>query len=263
MASEPSSDLRALWDFDDPGGSEERFRVVVERTTGADRERALTQVARAMGLLGRTDAAHGVLDRLHAHDPEVRVRRELERGRLLRSAGDPDAARPHFLEASASAAEADLEELQVDALHMIALVVPVDEQLTRTEHALDVARRARDPRAKAWEASLLNNLGMTHADAGNFDLALTAFEEALAARERLGDPATTRIARWTVGWALRNLGRGDEARQVQLALREELRAVGASDVYVEEELALLGSEPLGSEDCRPGAGPGAGGTGAR
>lgn len=253
MVHEPPTDLRALWDFDDPGGSEERFRDVVRRTTGKDRQLALTQVARALGLLGRFDEGHAVLDALdHDHadaDAEVAVRGALERGRLLRSSGDPSAARAHLTSAAERAGSAGLEELQVDALHMLALVAPPDEQESCALRALDVARHARDPRARDWDASLLNNLGMTYADAGDFARALETFEEALRARERIGDPATTRVARWMVAWALRNLGRTEEARRLQLALREELRAVGGSDAYVEEELALLGSPDDGDRSA--------------
>jgi tetratricopeptide (TPR) repeat protein len=102
-----------------------------------------------------------------------------------------------------------------------------------------VARASSDQRARDWDASLLNNLGMTQADAGDFEAALATFEEALAARERIGEPDRTRVARWMVGWALRNLGRRDEALAVQRALKDELAAVGAEDPYVDEELALL------------------------
>ena len=42
-----------------------------------------------------------------------------------------------------------------------------------------------------------------------------------------------------VGWALRNLGRTDEALAVQTALKAELDAIGEEDPYVDEELALL------------------------
>ena len=80
---------------------------------------------------------------------------------------------------------------------------------------------------------------MTHADAGDFAAALAKFEEALAARERIGDPNRTRVARWTVAWALRNLGRHDEALEIQRALKAELDAAGLSDPHVDEELALL------------------------
>ena len=99
-----------------------------------------------------------------------------------------------------------------------------------------------DPRARDWDASLLNNLGMTHADAGDFGRALVVFEEALAARERIGDAGRTRVARWMVAWALRNLGRRDEALALQQALKAELEALGEEDPYVDEELTLLGDD---------------------
>ena len=109
-----------------------------------------------------------------------------------------------------------------------------------------MARAATDQTARDWDASLLNNLGMVHADAGDWPAALAAFEQALAARERIGDAGRTRVARWMVGWALRNLGRTEEALAVQTALKAELDAVGEEDPYVDEEMALL----LG---CRPAA----------
>ncbi len=233
------TDPNDLWDFDDPAGSEQRFRAAAEIAEGTDRLVLLTQVARAIGLQERYDEGHAILDDLAVDNPEVATRAELERGRLLRSAGDPDAARPHFEAAAVTAREARLEALHVDALHMVALVAPAEDQQRLTEEALAVARGATDESARNWDASLLNNLGMTHADAGDWPAALTAFEEALAARERIGDEGRTRVARWMVGWALRNLGRTAEALAVQTALKAELEAIGEQDPYVDEELALL------------------------
>lgn len=237
------TDPSELWDFDDPAGSEQRFRAAAETAEGADRLVLLTQVARALGLQERYDEGHAVLDDLSVDRPEIATRTELERGRLLRSTGEPDAARPHFEAAVVTAREAGLEALHVDALHMVALVAPAEDQQRLTEEALEVARGSSDESARNWDASLLNNLGMTYADAGDWAAALAAFEEALAARERQshsgGDDTRTRVARWMVGWALRNLGRTDEALVVQTALKAELDAAGEHDPYVDEELALL------------------------
>lgn len=234
------ADLRELWDFDDPRGSEVRFRDAAGSTTDeVPRERAMTQVARALGLQDRFEEEHAVLDALTASDVEVQVRRDLERGRLLRSAGDAEAAAPLFESAAAAARKAGLDELHVDALHMRALVVPREKQLMATQEALAFARAASDPRARDWDASLLNNLGMIHAEDGDFDQALEIFEEAVAARERIGEPGPTRTARWMVAWSLRNLGRDGEALQMQRALKAELDAAGESDTYVDEELRLL------------------------
>ncbi len=233
------TDPTSLWDFADPAGSEQRFRLAAEDAEGRDRLVLLTQVARALGLQERYDDAHALLDDLAAGDDEVATRIVLERGRLLRSAGSPQEARPQFEAAEQSAAGAGLEVLRIDALHMLALVAEGGEQLALTQQALALARASRDPLARDWDASLLNNLAMTHADAGDFDAALTGFEEALSCCERIGDAGRIRVARWMVGWALRNLGRTDEARTVQRALKAELEAAGLEDPYVDEELALL------------------------
>ena len=238
------SRLDDLWDFSDPAASEQRFR---EAAAGTDGRAALTQVARALGLQGHYDEAHAVLDEVDATRPdpedaenaEVAVRCALERGRVRRSAGDPDAARPCFETAATTARDAGLERLHVDALHMLAMDLPPQQSITAHLEALRVARTARSAGARAWEASLLNNLGMAQHDAGDLPAALATFEEALAVCRRDGDDERVLVARWMVGWTLRLLGRDDEALAVQRSLRAELDALGASDPYVDEELDLL------------------------
>jgi tetratricopeptide (TPR) repeat protein len=233
-----------LWDFDDPSGSEARFRAAADATDGAERAVLLTQVARALGLQGRYDDAHALLDRVAAGDGgsadgEVAVRVQLERGRVHRSAGSPIAARPFFDEAAALAREAGLAELEIDALHMAALVAEPTEEVAITEHALTLALAASDPRARDWDASLLNNLGMAHAGAGDHEAALAAFEAAVEACDRIGDPARIRVAWWMVAWSLRHLGQRDRALAIQRRLKAELTALGEEDPYIDEELALL------------------------
>lgn len=233
-------DTRSLWDFAEPAGSEQRLRAAAaEAAKGVDREVWLTQVARALGVQEKYAGGHEVLDTLDATDPEVRARVALERGRLVRSAGDGPASRPHFEEAATTAAAAGLEELQVDAMHMVAMVAGPADQVALTLEALGVARAASDPRARDWDASLLNNLGMTHADSGDHVAALAAFEEALDARERIGDIARIRVARWMVAWSLRHLGHHAEALALQRSLRADLAADGEVDPYVDEEIGLL------------------------
>ncbi|MFZ2013160.1 MAG: tetratricopeptide repeat protein [Nocardioides sp.] len=232
-------DPRPLWDFDDPASSGERFLDAAEQGGEPERTSWLTQYARTLGLLEQYDAALRVLDGLRSEDPEAATYLALERGRVLRSSGHPDEARPLFEQAAATASAAGLDALQVDALHMEALVASPEDQPAIHEQALAVARASSDQRARDWDASLLNNVGMTYADAGDFTSALATFEEALAARERIGDPATIRVAHWMVAWSLRNLGRREEALEIQRSLQEELASIGEHDQYVDEELALL------------------------
>src|SRR3954452_11659039 len=130
------TDPRELWDFDDPPGSERRFREAAVTAEGTDRLVLLTQVARALGLQERYDDGHALLDDLATGDDEVATRVSLERGRLLRSSGDPEAARPHFDAAEQTAAAAGLDALRVDAVHMQALVADPADQLAVNHRAL-------------------------------------------------------------------------------------------------------------------------------
>lgn len=244
-----SRSLRDLWDFDDPVGSERRFRALAETGPREAAIHAWTQVARALGLQERYDEAHAVLDTLETRSTECDVRICLERGRLFRSVGEGSAALPRFHHAARAAEAAGLEELHVDALHMLALVVPPADRLPAQHTALSAARGAKDPAARDWDATLLNNIGVQQAELGDHAGALASFEGALAARERIGDAPRTRVARFMVGWALRNMGDEQGALELQRALKADLDALGERDAYVEDELALLeraddeGSEP--------------------
>src|SRR3954452_12225065 len=122
-------DPRPLWDFDDPAASGERFLDAAHQASEPERTSWLTQYVRALGLQESYSEAMKVLDHLSSDDPEAATYLALERGRVLRSSGHPEDARPHFEQAAASANEAGLEALHVDALHMVALVAPEDEQL--------------------------------------------------------------------------------------------------------------------------------------
>ena len=238
---EPMPDILGLWDFNDPARSETAFRAQLENATLPAALTLRTQIARTYSLRGRFDEAHAMLDGVDAElagaGPEPRVRSLLERGRTWRSAKQPDRARPLFLQALALATPAGLEYLAVDAMHMMALVEPdTAAQLQWNRRALAAAQAASDPQARGWDASLANNIGMSLHDAGRFAEALESFRSALAARERLGDPQRTRVARWMVAWTLRALQRHDEALAMLTALEAEFAAAGTSDGYVFEEI---------------------------
>lgn len=231
-------DLTELWNFDDPAGSEQRLRAAQVEAPETEAAVLQTQVARALGLQGRYAEALAVLDGIECTDPEVTVRSLLERGRVYRSSGAVTAAAPLF-EAAVAAADQGLEGLAIDAMHMVALTLKGDDQIAYTRGILDRARASRDPSARRWLASLLNNLGTAYSDQGEWQLALQTFEEALAERRTGSDLEATFAARWMVAWALRHLGRRAEARDAQLALQADLVAAGREDPYVHEELALL------------------------
>ena len=191
--------LRPLWDFDDLDATEARFQAL--------RAEALTQLARVQGL--REDYAGGdrLLDEVAEQDPRVRVRVDLERGRLRRSSGDQEAALPLFERAFAVAVDAGEDWLAADAAHMAALAAPGREGFVAwTNRGLELA--GRSAAAAYWAGPLLNNLGWELFDAEEFEPALDAFERALAIREQdPGNPAAIEHAREAVAEARKALGR--------------------------------------------------------
>src|SRR2546422_6502920 len=92
--------LRALWDFGDLDGSEQRFRRELEREESDDgRAEVLTQLARVAGLRGDFEACERLLqeaESLAGSSPVAKVRIDLERGRKSRSGGDAEASVPLF-----------------------------------------------------------------------------------------------------------------------------------------------------------------------
>lgn len=245
-------EIDALWDFSNPAATEQRLNSALEQTHDTSIQlEVLTQIARAQGLQGRFDDAHRTLDDVEAQlsgaPPRVHVRYCLERGRTLNSAGKPDDALPLFKQALNTASEAGLEGLAVDAAHMIAIAATGDEQIEWNRKALYLAERSKEPRARRWRASILNNLGWSLHDAGLYEEALDAFTRALHLRTEQGEAETTRIARWCVARCLRSLGRIEEALQAQQALLDELSASGGQDGFAHEEMGecLLA---LGRED---------------
>jgi tetratricopeptide (TPR) repeat protein len=227
-----------LWDWDNPGDSEARFREAAETAASEhDRSLLLSQVARALGLQDRSAEALAILDELPRDaNAELDVRVALERGRVLNSGGDAHAARPLFEEALATAEAAGLENLAVDAIHMLAIVAPPDEQADLNQRAMAMAEAAGDPRARQWLASLYNNLGWTRFDAGELDEALRLFELALVERQQRDQPRETGIARWAVARTLRAMGRLDDALAAQEQLAVDNAAIGVDDPFVDEEL---------------------------
>jgi len=248
MASDFSTRVDALWNFSDPAASEARFRAERANYSPSSRE-ALeidTQIARALGLQRRFDAAHATLDAvspgLAAVDPRVRVRYLLERGRAYNSSGASDKAVPLFSEAATRGTDAgrpDDEYYIVDALHMLGIAAPPAERLSFNLKALAAADAATDARARNWRGSLLHNIGWTYFDAGDYATALGYWQRALAFREAAGDVQRTRVAKWTVARGLRALGRLAEAEAMQRSLADELAVAGETDGFVFEELAEI------------------------
>lgn len=237
-------DVNAMWDYDHPDVSEQRFRDALTSAKGNDALILRTQIVRTYSLRNRFDDAQRELDaiapQLSSASAEVRVRSLLERGRTLRSAGKPLDARPLFIQAYEQADRAQLPDLAADALHMVALAEPgLESQLRWNRKVLAYVRRAGHEAALHWEGSALNNIGVALNDAGRHEDALQALQQALQAYQRHGRPEQVRYARGAVAYTLRLLGRHDEALGIQQSLEREYDALGQRDADVYEELALL------------------------
>ncbi|MCY1223540.1 hypothetical protein D9M72_356690 [compost metagenome] len=188
--------LDELWNFDDPAGSEARFRTAAadENYDADERAELATQVGRAIGLQGRYEEADALLDAIDADEPTVAVRVLLERGRLLNSSGHAAMAVPLFEQAAELADHLSEEFLAVDALHMLAIADPEHAE-SWTRSALEYASTVHDPRTRRWMVSLHNNLGWTLHQGGRFTEALVEFQLAEQWAERVGTPQQQEWAR--------------------------------------------------------------------
>jgi tetratricopeptide (TPR) repeat protein len=233
--------LRPLWDFGDLDASERRLRAQLElEDAPAGRAEVLTQLARVEGLRDAFEKADALVDAAAAlaGDSAVAAARvDLERGRIRRSSGDPEAARPLFESAYESALRAEQHFVAADAAHMAALVARGrDDYVAWTTTGIELAETHEG--ASYWIGPLLNNLGWEHYEAGEHEPALDAFRRTLEARER--DPANgdgLALARYAVGKTLRALGRSDEAIPLLEQAVEWASGEGKPDGWYHEELA--------------------------
>jgi tetratricopeptide (TPR) repeat protein len=221
--------LRDLWDFDDLDVTEMRLRDQLASEPNDDgRAEVLTQLARVEGLRDEFAAAERLLVEAEglASSDVARARIDLERGRALRSGGNPDTALPLFIAAFERAHAAGRDFIAADAAHMAAIVDSswADRGIAFAESS-DAARY--------WLGPIWNNLGWSRFDAGDLAGALKAFEHALAVRDT---PRERAIARYAIARALRELGRLAEAIE---ELEDALAQSPGPHPVIEEELVSV------------------------
>jgi tetratricopeptide (TPR) repeat protein len=245
--------LAILWDFNKPDVSEERFRSAISTASGDDAIILQTQIARTYGLRGDFSKAKQILAEIEPQlknaGDEARVHYYLELGRTYSSAAHPpgsqtdrvkELARSAYLQAAELAQNSKLDNLAIDALHMMAFVdTAPEEQIEWNRKALALVELSSQPDAKKWEGSLHNNIGYALHLLGRYEAALLEFNSALVTHEKGGNHQNIRIAHWMIAWTLRALGRLQEAIDIQLRLEKECAESGEPDPFVFEELELL------------------------
>jgi tetratricopeptide (TPR) repeat protein len=243
-------DFMTLWDFDDPAGTEVKFREVLPQAIASGdvsyQAQLLTQLARTYSLRRTYDEAHHLLDQadtlIVANTGKgvdmtlARIRSLLERGRTLNWQDEKVQARALFEEAYDLARASGQERLAIDAAHMVAIVADVDGQIEWALKGLEAARAASDPKARGWEGPLLNNLAWTYHDSGRLDEALATFKQSWDWRREHGPPKAEYIAKWAVARCLRSLERVEEALRMQREMLEHNVTSNSDDGYVYEEL---------------------------
>ena len=241
-------DVRTLWDFDDPAASELRFQTAFEDPSFSEDEKLeiWAQLARTFSLRAQCEKCHRLLDEYwdEAMNAGGRPRAsfELERGRAFRSNREPELPKPFFEAVSLC----DVEDLKIDALHMVAIMVPSVESKRIKLKAHALAEASSDPLANRWQGTLCNNLGWSCFDDEEFEAAKKWFEQALREREKYGNKSAIQIAKWCLGRCLRAVGELEKALAIQL----ELIAGGATGYAQEEvgEILLLQGK---LEEARP------------
>ncbi len=252
-------ELLDLWDYSDPAASELLFvslTDVARQSENADYLPVLiTQLARTNSLRGRFKLAHEQLDQAKSLISEQTSLAWafllLERGRTNNSAGSRLEAIDYFKEAFRIAEIIGDDYLAVDAAHMVAMTETLENQMKWNIIALGIAENSKNERARDWLGSLYNNMAWTLFEQEEHEKALDLFERAVEFRRSKDNPKRLRIARWAVARALRELGRLDEALEIQQSLLSETEDRGlAADGYVLEELAelyLIKNDPVASD----------------
>lgn len=247
-------DIGALWVSGDPVASEERMQEALRAAAGDDSIIIQTQIARTYVFRKDFSQAREILGSIASEieqaGPEAQARYWLELGRSYASHQHPPGsqtdemrrkARGAYDKAIAIAKNAGIDNIRIDALHMLPFVDTLpEEQLAWTKTALDVVLASNQAAARSWEPSIRSNLGEAYLEAGRNEEALEQFLVALALRSIDGAPRVTlRDATWHVARTLRNMGRYDRALQIQQRLANESVAESAERPYIYDELASL------------------------
>lgn len=203
------------------------YRISPLRAVAADQQlepELLIQIARTQLLQRQFAKAHQLLDeiepRLTDTTPRAWIRALLELGRTFNSAGDKASAKTLFEQAWQWGLKEKETYLAIDAVHLIALAAPLEEQSRWNQLAMELAERSSDEKVRGWMAPLYNNQGWTLFELGRFEEAKTQQQKCLVWHLQHNNPAKAFIARWS----LARLTRAQGQHQQSLAELHQLKA---------------------------------------
>jgi tetratricopeptide (TPR) repeat protein len=208
---------------------------------------ALAQVARCYSIRGLGEEGRPWLARASAlvdqGEPRGWARYELVRGVYQREDGQREEATQTFARLYDFCREHGLHSQAVNAAHMAAIAAKPEQQI---DWALKGIRAAEEGGFEGWLAVLWNNLGWTYDDLGRHEEALDALTKAREHHWKTGDDQAKLIADWSVGHALRMVGRMDEARErLEAALAWADRRYAEDPTPANAEWVGMGHKELG------------------
>jgi tetratricopeptide (TPR) repeat protein len=130
------------------------------------------------------------------------------KGRLEWKSGDLNAAKQTFKDQFTYCRDNKLTSRAIDAVHMIAIVGSLDEQIEWGLKGIAEAEAAGENR---WLGPLWNNLAITYSDQKDYQKSYEAFLKAREYHWQFGDEIGKLYADYQIGWVLRMKGDYDQA----------------------------------------------------
>jgi tetratricopeptide (TPR) repeat protein len=173
---------------------------------------ALSQVARCYLIAGDTTNALLWLEKakkLASPNQPLGWSRYLGvKGRSEWKSGNLDAAKQTFKDQFAFCSDQKLTSRAIDAVHMIAIVGSLDEQVEWGLKGIAAAESAGESR---WLGPLWNNLAISYSEQKDYQKSYEAFLKARDCHWQFGDEIGKLYADYQIGWVLRMKGDFDEA----------------------------------------------------
>lgn len=175
---------------------------------------SLAQVARCYSIQGKLDEGRPWLEQAEklasAAEPQGWSRLLGVKGIFQRESGDKAAAKRTFEEMHRYCVEKGLYKRAIDAIHHIALIVPLEDQPAWALKGIEAAERLKDDGSLAV---LWNNLGATYEDLKQYDKMVAAYLKARDYHHAAGGSLQKMIADWAVGHGYRLAGNLPEAER--------------------------------------------------